>query len=148
MFIEEALVQLLREDADVSAIVGARIYPQIAPQNSPFPRIVYQRVTTTHIEHMQGSSGLARALIQVDSYSPNYDEAKALSEAIRLLLQPVRSATVVIGDGTDAKNYFIGGIHLTNTQDLYEVPTDAGEIGLHRVRQDWGIWSDESTGGE
>ena len=56
MAIETELVDLLTGDAGIAAVVAARVYPLVLPQNPTLPAIVYQEVR-----------GLARAAADGDT---------------------------------------------------------------------------------
>ena len=75
--LEYQLRAFLLADDDVFALVGNRIYPAPAPQNSAMPFVTFQLVSTDREYSIAGRSGLAGPLIQLDCWSdaPEYNLA-------------------------------------------------------------------------
>lgn len=136
MTIEKALRDLLKDDAAVSGVVGAKIYPLLAPQNIAAPFIVYTRVIGDRIREINGPSGMAQVTFQIDCYAGGlnkrneYPAAVDLANKVRLLLDGY--------EGTKS-GIRIGGISLQTDQDFYEPDTN-----LYRVSQDYLVTHDEA----
>lgn len=99
--IDEALVQVLSADADVSMQAGSRIFQVQAPQGTAFPCIVFSRETQNRetFGDMLSSSGMTRATYVVSAISGNLLEVRNLARAIRNVLNyksamPIRLAVV------------------------------------------------------
>jgi hypothetical protein len=81
--VRPALRLFLLADVTVSGLVGGtRIFPIKMPQGEKSDSVVYHRVTETADYHMQGSSGLAQARIQIDAWSTRPDGASQLANAV------------------------------------------------------------------
>ena len=80
---ERAIRQILRDDADVLALVAERIRPQkaAAADRAAGAYIVYNDVSSTSFEHFEGASGMAQALMQIDGFSRDDCPAAATSTA-------------------------------------------------------------------
>lgn len=122
---EIALVNVLKNDAGVAAIVGTRIYPDPAPQDAPRPLISYWRVSTQRIQSHDGAISIARPRIQVNSVGDTYLSAKTLANAVRTALDGYR------GDGVHIS-------FLDNDADERQL-----ETSRHLVRQDYLVWSND-----
>lgn len=71
-------------DAGISAIVGARVYPTVLPQNVTLPAIVYFRVggRTEHKGIVKMTGNTRNFTVQVQAVGRNYDEADAVEVAV------------------------------------------------------------------
>ena len=129
MLIEEALRTYLAGNSGVSAIVSGIIYPVVLPQGVQLPALMFQRISGVRVESLQGSSGLAHPIFQIDCFSEQkdgYSQVKALAEVVRLALEGYR--------GTWSGMSIQGVLFLGDT-DLYE---DESEV--YRVSMDFEIW--------
>lgn len=86
MTFETALFDLLKADAGVSALVGAgaaaRVYPLLAPAEVETPYVTWQRIASEPTDVI-GRGNTLRVSVQVDCWARTFDEALALSEAVR-----------------------------------------------------------------
>jgi hypothetical protein len=83
--IETGLVSML------SSVAGGRVFPRVT-QNTEFPAIRYQRITTTRTLAIDGPVGVTEATIQVDCMARTYADAKATADEVRGLLHGYRGA--------------------------------------------------------
>lgn len=122
--IETALYDILRNDAGVSALVGTRVYLGRLPDNTTFPAVSFQRITTTKPQTFVSRVSLRNSLIQVDSWARTGGEIEALnlSAAVYLALETIRGAYSSVD---------IQGILLENDEFLPPEP----DIEVSRVRQ-------------
>jgi len=82
MSIESDLVTHLNDDSGVSALVGTRIYPLMAPQSVVSPYIVYQVINDNSKQCIGGSVYQNDTRFQIDCWSTKYSEVKAIKEAV------------------------------------------------------------------
>lgn len=122
--VEEALYFLLVHDASLSAFVGNRVYPLVAPNYVETPYIAYKRVSGPRWRSISGPSGVAQPRIQIDVYDLTYAGAKATAKAVRKALDGYRG---VIG------GIVIGGITVSSDHDMIE---DTVSPMLYRVNID------------
>lgn len=80
--LEQRLYAHLSADADVSALVGSRIYPLVMPQGAALPAIVYQRISGVPANHAGRVPSLESARVQVNCYAKTYGVAKDLCDAV------------------------------------------------------------------
>lgn len=83
MTIEESQYAYL---AGQSTNAGARIYPNVIPQDATLPAIAYQRISGPRVMKHSGASGLAFARIQYSCTAATYSAAKALLHQVRAAL--------------------------------------------------------------
>lgn len=86
---EKVVVDLLKADAGVTALVGSRIHPGRLPQNTAFPAISYELVSGTEVPSVNAQAGgvLVRSRVQVNVLAKTYAETKSVHEAVRKALQ-------------------------------------------------------------
>lgn len=133
--IERALSQLLQANATVAGYVGTRVYPIRVPQDGQYPCVVYTRVDTPRLSHLRGSSRLAHPRVQLDCLATVYEDAKALGDAVRSLLDAYR--------GT-ASGKVIQGCHLVDEEESDQKPLNADDLPLFRCRLDFEVWYEET----
>lgn len=116
MTIEEQLFTVVASISDYTAIVGARFYPVIGPENEAYagPFAVWMRTGNTSSESLSGPSGYAEVHYQFSHMARAEDgglkTVRAMTEALRLGLTGYRGgdiydiSQVIDHDGFDA-NY-------------------------------------------
>ena len=82
----KAIYSILTSDSDVSAIVGTRVYPQIAAQGAAFPFVVYVLQDTSPSDTKSGVSTLDEVRYDIVVASENYAQASDLTGKIRTAL--------------------------------------------------------------
>lgn len=80
--IEAALYTLLSGDSDVSNLVGTRIYPLTAKQETSFPALVYRRISAIRDLPHNGATGVARSRFQIDCLADDPLEAKQVAAKV------------------------------------------------------------------
>ena len=93
MSIGKAIYGILAANASVSALVGTRIYPDLAVQDTAFPFVVYQVEGTVPSDTKDGVSKLDMVDFSVMAYAKTYTSAQDIAEACRTALDRY-SATV------------------------------------------------------
>jgi len=131
MSLKEAIYNLLTSDATVSSLVSTRVYPEIAPTSSSFPRITYTKISNEHERHLTGESGVAHPTIQIDCWARTALEAETLGEAVRKCLTRYSGTTSEVN---------IRDIFLEAERDDFEQPDDNSQIGVYRVSFDFVVW--------
>ena len=82
----KAIYTILTEDAGVSAIVGNKVYPQIAAQGAAFPFVVYVLQDNSPSDTKSGPSTLDEVRYDIVAAAETYSELSSLTERIRLAL--------------------------------------------------------------
>lgn len=111
--IENALYNLLKNNADVAALAGSRIYPAIAPEDTDAAYIVYQCISAPRDHTLTGSSSLVQARFQLSCWSGTHDGVKSLKDA-------VRSALDNFSDTEPVTSIDIQCIHFEDEGDLFD----------------------------
>lgn len=79
------IYSLLQADAPVVALLGERVYPILAPQNTPFPYVTYQVISQNGNETM-GCVLEDDARVQLSIFAKTYPNVCAISAATRAAL--------------------------------------------------------------
>lgn len=86
MRIEEGLATKLRATSGVSTLVGSRIYPIKAPQDTTTAHIVYDFLGGEDVGAHDGDTGLRQGRISYTCLAPTYAAAKGVAGAVRAAL--------------------------------------------------------------
>lgn len=131
--VELAVYAILKAAGAVTALVGAgdgaRIYPNVVPQDAGLPAIAYQRISSYRRAVHGSPASLARPRVQLTLLAESYSQVKALAAATR--------------EALDGYVGTVGGVGVNVA--LVEDETDefGSSNNLHVVRQDWMIWHAE-----
>ena len=82
----KAIYTILTEDAGVSAVVGNKVYPQIAAQGAAFPFVVYVLQDNSPSDTKSGVSTLDEIRYDIVAAAETYASLSSLTERIRLAL--------------------------------------------------------------
>jgi hypothetical protein len=96
--LETALHTYLASKTGVTNLVATRIYKGYLPEGVAKPALVIDRVGGEPVYHQAGESNLAMAEIRFTAISASYGQAKAVIEAVRMVLSGLTGS---IGSGAD-----------------------------------------------
>lgn len=83
MTIDEALVAFFASQSGVTALIGTRLYPMVAPQNPTYPHAIYQRISSVRTGSLAGDSGLVDPRFQISAKAQSYAAARNTCIALR-----------------------------------------------------------------
>ncbi|HEV2378716.1 MAG TPA: DUF3168 domain-containing protein [Terriglobia bacterium] len=133
MSVETGLVRILTTNSGVSALVATRIYPVLAVEGTPFPCLVYQRISTARdANSMDNAAELPRARFQFSCLASNFTDAVALEVAVR---------TALAGFTGLADDTTIQAALVVDTRDTFEY--DLSTTGAYRRDLDFEIYYQE-----
>lgn len=124
---EQAIVNILENDIDVSAIIGDRIFPVVIPQEKSLPAITYERVDTDPNDTKSGVSTLDVPLIDIDLWGKDFAVLKDLAKKIRtaldrfsgtkqgIIIQSIQYQNQIVGFSSEKELH-----HLTQTYKVRE----------------------------
>ena len=131
MNINQALFQLFAADADLTALVGNRIYPLSLPDKMiTWPAIVRVALgrNTTKIYDFPGRSALVESHFRFITQSfgrDKYDQAHDASEALRLCLEGYKGDLI---GGSPVTTLHIDGAFLYDYREVFEDETSMNLI--------------------
>lgn len=110
---ERAIYELLKD------LCGGRVYALRAPQNSPDPFVIFQRLESERWRSINNPSGIAQATLQVDAYAQKYYDAKDVAAQIESILDGYRGTVTLDGDSPQ-QTVRIAGISLQSDSDMID----------------------------
>ena len=85
MKVGAAIYSMLKDDSAVSALVGTRIYPELAEEGAATPYVVYSVVSNTPVD-TKDSAPVDEAQLEVFSVADTYAAANDLADKVRSAL--------------------------------------------------------------
>jgi len=85
MKVGAAIYSMLKDDSAVSALVGTRIYPELAEEGAATPYVVYSVVSNTPVD-TKDSAPVDEAQLEVFSVADTYAAANDLADKVRAAL--------------------------------------------------------------
>ena len=122
MTVGKAIFYLLDNSTDLTAIVGTRIYPEVAQQDAPLPYLVYNISNNEPSDTKREPSKLDTANIEVNCYSTSYTEVIDMSVAVRAALDRVTGT--YSGVNVQSIAYMNEVIDFDEGQRAYNVSSD------------------------
>jgi hypothetical protein len=129
MQIGKSIYYILVNDTDVSALVGTRIFPNVAPQTTTFPFIIYDVTGVSPNDTKEGPSTLDTNDVMISCYSETYDEASDLAQKIRVAMDRINEG--VYNDETIQSSQF------QSYNDIFD--DTSGDAGIYRKALDFEI---------
>jgi hypothetical protein len=106
---ESAVIWQLKQSSAVTAIVGQKIYPRIAPQDIKIPYLIVLRPPGQMNDHTsQGQVGVARTPIVVACAGSSYDESRSLGIPVHQALDGTGWTGSKIWNGTEIASCMTG----------------------------------------
>lgn len=127
---EETFINLLLNNAAVSAMVGDRINWSALPGET-LPAITLHRTGGRRDATLQGRSGLVSSSVQIDVWGSTYGQAKQLARAVVAALPQMRTS----GEGV-----VLQGVFIDSESDSFE---GADPTPLYRTRFKTSVWHKE-----
>ncbi len=90
----EIVVTLLLGDSTITGLVGNRIYPVFAPQQSQLPNIVVTQVSDNDPMHLAGASRYPESRVSVVSRGSTATEMMNVADAVKAALRDIIHAEV------------------------------------------------------
>ena len=81
--IEKTIFDILRINGTVSGLVSSRIYPNVIPQNTALPAIVYYQISGARQHTLASTDNMVPSRWQFTCVASTYAELRGLSDAVR-----------------------------------------------------------------
>jgi len=122
MTVGKAIFFLLNSSSDLTAIVGTRIYPEVAQQDAPLPYVVYNISNNEPSDTKREPSKMDTANIEVNLFSTSYTQVIDMSAAVRAALDRVTGT--YSGVNVQSISYMNEVIDFEEAQRAYNVSSD------------------------
>jgi len=126
---QKAIYNILSNATGVTDIVGTKIFPVLVPQGTTFPAICYTQLQTDFKNTKDSNSRLDFTRIQIDSLALTYQQALAISSAVRSALNIVTAGTY---NGVKVSSVFV-------EDEVHFFDNVADFDGVYQVSQDFTI---------
>ena len=114
----------LKERLDSATTAG--IHPVLAPQNAPFPLVVYRRSGTRRERSLGGGHGRPIATFSVSIVTETYTQAKDIADSIRMSLDNFTG---------ESSGVTIVSTSLVSEADNMERPAEGQAKPMYRIDQ-------------
>ena len=129
MEIGKSIYNILSTTGNVSALVGTRIFPNVAPQTTAFPFIIYDVTGVEPTNTKDGVSTLDTNDVMISVYSNTYSEASSLAQLVRIAMDRLPTNTYA---GEDIQSSEFQGYN-----DIFD--NTSGNAGIYRKALDFEI---------
>jgi len=138
---EYAILSLILDDVDVTALISGRAFPNTAPPSAARPFVVYRKTDGVPDQQLLNASDLGRAYVDVDSVAEKYTDAKDLARKIKAALNGYQ------GDVTDSNGNVLerASITLSNELDDWQEPRAGRNRGIPRISQSYQVTYKETV---
>ena len=129
MEIGKSIYNILSTTTNISNLVGTRIFPNVAPQTTTFPFIIYDVTGVQPNDTKDGASTLDTNDVMISCYSETYSQASDLAQKIRVAMDRINEGTY-------------GGeqIQSSKFQSYNDIFDDtSGDAGIYRKSLDFEI---------
>ena len=129
MEIGKAIYSILSINPNISGLVGTRIFPNVAPQTTTLPFIIYDVTGVQPNDTKDGVSTLDTNDVMISCYSETYTEASTLAQNIRVAMDRIPEGT-----------YGSEQIQSSQFQSYNDIFDDtSGDAGVYRKALDFQI---------
>jgi len=127
---EAVLRSALVADASVTALIGTRVFPVLAPVTAALPFATYRRAGVLRQQTLAGPMGVPRVSMALDLYAETYEGVRDLADKCRRVLD---------GYGATLNNTEVKHVSLENEVDGF-VQLAGGELPpVYSVTQTYSI---------
>lgn len=123
---EAFLYQRLTSQTAVSSLIGTRVYPLLAPAQTPLPLVVYQRTGVERPQSLAGNVGNPVVTLQLTTYGTSYTGVKNIARQVRLAIDGWTGTTAGVT---------IQRTTLVNEADGVDMPQDDQMLPYYNVQQ-------------
>ena len=118
----------------VSALVGNRIYPVLAPATAALPLVTWRRSGVQREQTLGLPMGMPRVSVEYSIYGTTYEQARELADAMRVVLD---------GYGGTADNTTVKQASLEDESDDFVTLAGADLPPVYQVTQRYDCWWSE-----
>jgi len=132
---EQVCRAALVANAAVTALVGTRVYPVLAPATAAIPFVTYRRSGVQRQHALSGPIGTPTVLLTLDMYAETYEAVRDLADKTRLCLD---------GYGTaETDSIVVKNVSLDNESDGFVQLAGGDTPPVYSVSQTYSvIWQE------
>ena len=138
---ENAVVAILLAESDVTDLIGTRLFPGVAPQDTRYPYGIYEAPNFEHEHNMDSASGLTQGEVTIFWYGRSRRQVIDVAAAAREALDGFPNSTVAV-DGT---NIHVEALRLRDSGKGMIPPPPGSDTATHFVEQEYWLAAEESV---
>ena len=128
--LEAWLFSFLCGSPELAALIGTRIYENIAPQNATYPAVVYTIITGGGDYTMSDATNQRTNLVQVSAWATSGTSRRAVADAVESRLSGLRG---------EHNGKAIQSVFLENETDVFELSPGNESLRLFGRHMDFEI---------
>jgi Protein of unknown function (DUF3168) len=115
----------------LTAIIGTRLYPGIAPTSAIFPYVTLHEIMIESFYYLRGASATFDAMMQIDCWALEPMQAQHMAKAIRQSMDGLPASW----DGLE-----VDGVFIDSEMDAPEPAQDGSERAYYRRVMTVNVW--------
>lgn len=135
---QAGLYAWLSSQGALTAHLGTRMYPVLAPATAGLPFLTYQRIDEDQEAHLTGRSGLSHALYQFDIWGATSQQAYTVCLAVQNAMEMYRGVMGTVP---------VRQCSIRSILDGLEPPTEGQTLGIFRHTITAEVWFASPEGG-
>lgn len=132
---EAVLRSALVANATVTALLGARVYPVLAPASAALPFVTWRRTGIERSQTLGSPMGVPRVTVEYSIYATTYEQARDVADAMRVCLD---------GYGGTADNTEVKQTSLETESDDFVTLAGADMPPVYQITQTYDVWWQET----
>lgn len=132
---EAVLRSALVASPAVSALIGTKVYPVIAPASATLPFITWRRVAVRRQQTLAAPMGMPVTSIEYSIFGSTYEQARDVADAMRAVLD---------GYGGSENNTEVKQTSLEQESDDFVTLAGAELPPAYQITQQYDVWWQET----
>lgn len=132
---EAVLRSALVANSAVSALIGTKVYPVIAPASATLPFVTWRRVAVRRQQTLAAPMGMPVTSIEYSIFGSTYEQARDVADAMRAVLD---------GYGGSANNTEVKQTSLEQESDDFVTLAGAELPPAYQITQQYDVWWQET----
>jgi hypothetical protein len=132
---EAVLRSALTASTAVTTLIGARIYPVLAPASAALPLVTWRRSGIQREQTLGAPMGIPRVTVEYSIYGTTYENAREIADAMRVVLD---------GYGGTNGTTTVNQTSLETESDDFVTLAGADLPPVYQITQSYDVWWQES----
>lgn len=138
MTLERAIIDRIKADATMAALVGTKVFVGVANPNTQLPYVLIQQISAVPLYHMLGDSNVHQTRYQFEFYSTVYGSVLTARDRLIQIFSGFRGDLRPTGV-VAYPAVIVQRLHMADQRLDPQEPTDGSQNHVFRLGQDWEI---------